>query len=37
LGDLVVWKANLLEDLRASEDPANAVVVMKDGQVVKGN
>lgn len=35
LADVVVWKCNPLEDVRALENNANAVVVMKDGKVVK--
>jgi imidazolonepropionase-like amidohydrolase len=35
LADIVVWKCNPLENIHATEDNANAALVIKDGKVIK--
>jgi imidazolonepropionase-like amidohydrolase len=35
IADIVIWKTNPLEDIASLADNANAVVILKDGKVVK--
>lgn len=35
LADIVIWKANPLDDIKSVADNANALVVLKDGKIVK--
>lgn len=36
LADIVIWKSNPLDDIRSIENNDNAVMVMKDGKIMKG-
>lgn len=35
LADIVIWKTNPLEDIHSLADNANAMVILKDGKIVK--